>query len=52
MDGVKGAIDLLVQFIKAPIFGGWLSIWMIVIGFVVYEVAIKLWRYFSEKLGY
>lgn len=52
MEGVKVAIDMLVQFIKAPIFGGWLSIWMIAIGFTVYQVAIILWRYFSEKLGY
>lgn len=51
MEGVKTGIDLIVGVMRADIVGP-LSIMDFVIGFLLFEVALYVWQYFAEKLGY
>lgn len=52
MDAARSAVDLLIGFMRTPIIGGWLSVMHIIMGVVVFEVGIMMWKYFAEKLGY
>lgn len=52
MEGAKDAIDIIIQMMRTPLVGGWLSVMHIIMGVVLLDVGIILWRYFAEKLGY
>lgn len=51
MEGVKNGIDLIVGFMRADIVGP-ISLMDLVLGFLIFEVAVYVWQYFAEKLGY
>lgn len=49
---MEGAINLIVSVWEAPLIGGTLTLKMVFIGWLIFLLAVSLFKYLAEKVGY